>query len=61
MDSNREDLSGTWQGLYSYPDGHYPTSFVAVVIDAVASISGTTPERCGFQEVPGGWGGPARS
>lgn len=55
MDGDQDDLSGTWQGLYSYPGGHEPTSFVAVVIDAAASISGTTHERCGFQEVPGGF------
>ena len=52
---NRQNLSGIWQGLYSYPDGHEPTSFVAVVIDSDAGFSGTTHEQCSFQEIPGGY------
>ena len=35
MDDCRHDLSGTWQGLYSYVDSREPVAFVAVLIDAV--------------------------
>jgi hypothetical protein len=53
MDLGRDDLSGTWQGLYSYTDGREPVAFVAVVIDAAGSLGGTTHERYG--EAPGGY------
>ena len=48
MDSSRDDLSGTWQGLYSYTDGREPVAFVAVLIDAAGSLGGTTHERFDF-------------
>ena len=53
MDFGRGDLSGTWQGLFSYTDGREPVAFVAVLIDAAGSLGGTTHERCG--EAPGGY------
>jgi hypothetical protein len=55
MDLGRDDLSGTWQGLYSYTDGRESVAFVAVVIDAAGSLGGTTHERCGAGEAPGGY------
>src|SRR5262245_16731853 len=55
MDHSREDLSGTWQGLYSYPEAYEPVAFVAVLIDASGSLSGTTHERCSFENIPGGY------
>jgi hypothetical protein len=55
MDDDGRDLSGTWQGLYSYPDTYDPVPFVAVVIDASGTFSGTTHERCSFENVPGGY------
>lgn len=55
MDLGRDDLSGTWQGLYSYSDGRESVAFVAVVIDAAGSLGGTTHERCGAGEAPGGY------
>jgi hypothetical protein len=38
-----ENLTGVWQGLYSYPYGQ-SVSFVATLIDAGASFSGTIHE-----------------
>jgi hypothetical protein len=37
------NLTGVWNGLYSYPDGR-STSFVATLIDSGGSLSGTTHE-----------------
>ncbi len=37
------NLTGVWNGLYSYPDGR-STSFVATLIEAGGSLSGTTHE-----------------
>ena len=45
MDASRDDLSGRWQGLYSYADAREPVAFVAVVIDSAGSLGGTTHER----------------
>jgi hypothetical protein len=44
-----KDLTGIWNGLYTYPDGR-STSFVATLIDSGGALSGTTHE-------PGGLGG----
>ena len=38
-----ENLTGVWQGLYSYPYGQ-SVSFVATLIDSGASFSGTIHE-----------------
>jgi hypothetical protein len=54
MDDDRHDLSGTWQGLFSYPETYDPVPFVAVVIDVEGTFSGTTHERCSFEDIPGG-------
>jgi hypothetical protein len=40
-----ENLTGVWQGLYSYPHGQ-SVSFVATLIDSGASFSGTVHEPC---------------
>ncbi|SEP47707.1 hypothetical protein SAMN02990966_06880 [Rhodospirillales bacterium URHD0017] len=53
MNDDRQDLSGIWQGLYSYPDDYERVAFVAVVIDTGGTLSGTTHERCSFQKAPG--------
>ncbi len=41
-----KSLTGVWNGLYSYPALFEPVSFVATLIDAGASLSGTTHESC---------------
>lgn len=55
MDDDRHDLSGTWQGLYSLPNAYDPVPFVAVLIDAGGTFSGTTHERWSFEDIPGGY------
>jgi hypothetical protein len=55
MDDRKHDLSGTWQGRYSYPDLREPVAFVAIVIDAAGSLGGTTHERCTEGEAAGGY------
>lgn len=37
------NLTGVWHGLYTYPDGR-STSFVATLIEAGGTVSGTTHE-----------------
>jgi len=39
-----KDLTGIWNGLYTYPDGKSVT-FVATLIERGSSLSGTTHER----------------
>ncbi len=41
-----KSLTGVWNGLYSYPALMAPVSFVATLIDAGTSLSGTTHETC---------------
>jgi hypothetical protein len=44
-----QNLTGIWHGLYSYPYGRRaPVSFVATLIEAGSTVSGTTHERCGM-------------
>jgi hypothetical protein len=46
-----ENLTGVWQGLYSYPYGG-SVSFVATLIDSGGSFSGTIHEPCIFRDGP---------
>jgi hypothetical protein len=41
--AGKRNLTGVWNGLYTYPHGR-ATSFVATLIEAVGSLSGTTHE-----------------
>lgn len=45
--TDAENLTGVWQGLYSYPFGA-SVSFVATLIDSGGSLSGSTHEPCSF-------------
>jgi len=47
-----ENLTGIWHGLYSYPYGGASVSFVATLIDAGASFSGTIHEPCVLGDSP---------
>jgi hypothetical protein len=38
------NLTGVWNGLYSYPHSLPPVSFTAILIESGASVSGTTHE-----------------
>jgi hypothetical protein len=42
-DHHGSNLTGIWNGLYTYPDGR-STSFVATLIENGAALSGTTHE-----------------
>ena len=47
-----EDLTGVWNGLYSYPDG-LSVTFVATLIESGGLLSGTTHEPCVGVGAPG--------
>lgn len=42
--TNRQSLTGVWQGRYAYPAKLAPVEFVATLIEAGSLISGTTHE-----------------
>jgi hypothetical protein len=46
------NLTGVWNGLYSYPDGR-STAFVATLIESGGSLSGTTHEPSTLGKNPG--------
>jgi hypothetical protein len=48
MRTDAENLTGIWQGLYTYPDGS-SVSFVATLIDSGGSLTGSTHETCSFR------------
>jgi hypothetical protein len=39
-----DDLSGEWRGIFNYPAGAPPTEFVASLVDAGGTLTGTTVE-----------------
>jgi hypothetical protein len=43
--AGENNLTGVWNGLYSYPDGR-STPFVATLIEGGAALTGTTHEPC---------------
>jgi hypothetical protein len=47
-----QNLTGIWHGLYSYPYGRAPVSFVATLIEAGSTVSGTTHEPCDTGDSP---------
>lgn len=51
--ANANDLTGVWNGLYSYPDGR-SVAFVATVIEHGRALSGATHEPCQDGRAPGG-------
>jgi len=46
--ADAENLTGVWNGLYTYPHGE-SVSFVATLIDAGGSFSGSIHEPCSFR------------
>jgi hypothetical protein len=50
---NERNLTGVWQGLYTYPDG-LSVSFVATLIESGRWLSGSTHEPCSLPGSPGG-------
>ena len=53
MDRQAQDLTGVWNGLYSYPDGRSVT-FVATLIESGSTLSGSTHEPCVGADCPAG-------
>ena len=53
MDAQAQDLTGVWNGLYSYPDGRSVT-FVATLIDSGSTLTGSTHEPCVGRDCPAG-------
>jgi hypothetical protein len=45
MGADAQNLTGVWQGLYTYPNGE-SASFVATLIDSSGALSGSTHEPC---------------
>jgi hypothetical protein len=50
---NPHNLTGIWHGLYSYPYSRPPVSFVATLIEAGRTVSGTTHEPCDREDSRG--------
>jgi hypothetical protein len=53
MDAQSQDLTGVWNGLYSYPDGRSVT-FVATLIESGSMLTGSTHEPCVDADCPAG-------
>jgi len=53
MPADAHNLTGVWQGLYTYPDGE-SVSFVATLIDSGGALSGSTHEPCTDPAAPSG-------
>lgn len=45
MADSGQNLTGVWQGVYSYPFGRVATPFVATLIEADGPFSGTAHEQ----------------
>ena len=50
MQANAHDLTGVWNGLYSYADGRSVT-FVATLIEHGSGLTGATHEPCAHGRV----------
>jgi hypothetical protein len=53
MDTQAHDLTGVWNGLYSYPDGR-SVAFVATLIESGSMLTGSTHEPCADADCPAG-------
>jgi hypothetical protein len=52
-DVAQQDLTGVWDGMFSYPRVHPPTLFTAVMMELGVSISGSTHEVSSIGELSG--------
>jgi len=52
METSALNLTGVWQGLYSYPIARAPVAFVATLIESGSVVSGTTHEPCAIGGSP---------
>jgi len=53
MADDAHNLTGVWQGLYTYPNGQ-SVSFVATLIDSAGALSGATHEPGGHGDARSG-------
>ncbi len=53
MQQSSQDLTGVWNGLYTYPDGR-SVSFIATLIAHGSTFTGSTHELCIMGLAPGG-------
>jgi hypothetical protein len=53
MSADAQNLTGVWQGLYTYPHGP-SVSFVATLIDNAGALSGSTHEPGDHGDAPSG-------
>jgi hypothetical protein len=51
MKAEAENLTGVWNGLYSYADGRSVT-FVATLIESGSTLTGSTHEPCVGRDCP---------
>jgi hypothetical protein len=52
-DQDKVNLTGVWNGLYSYPQLGKSVSFVATLIETVSWVTGSTHEPCVFGDGAG--------
>jgi hypothetical protein len=53
-DADGVNLTGVWQGLYTYPGINKSVAFVATLIETPGTLTGATHERCVFRDGAGG-------
>jgi hypothetical protein len=52
--TDRQNLTGVWHGLYTYPGDQGSVFFVATLIESGSSLSGSTYEPCAGADCPTG-------
>jgi len=53
-DADGVNLTGVWQGLYTYPGINKSVAFVATLIETPGTLTGATHEPCVFRDGAGG-------
>jgi hypothetical protein len=53
-DADAVNLTGVWQGLYTYPRINKSVAFVATLIETPGTLTGSTHEPCVFRDGAGG-------
>jgi hypothetical protein len=53
-DADPVNLTGVWQGLYTYPGINKSVSFTATLLETPGALTGSTHEPCVFRDGAGG-------
>ena len=53
-DADPVNLTGVWQGLYTYPGINRSVSFTATLLETPGALTGSTHEPCVFRDGAGG-------